>query len=203
MIKPKEKKCKGTGIAKGYGCGKLQFERVYGLGKYCCYNNWLLNSQEGKEKLNKITLKVTEPRRSLEKAIEDNTKRKGITAQLLYTKDLVHQAIRLRDKFKPCISCGAQWNKDFQAGHFYNANNYRSIKFNFLNINGQCRQCNLLKDGNFTEYQFRLPERIGEEKFKILEELANLDKQSNKHWTTDELKNIQKEARKIINYYKK
>jgi Bacteriophage Lambda NinG protein len=203
MIKIKEKKCKGTGKAKGFGCGTMQLKRRYGLGISCCFGSWLYTSDEGKKIVNKTTDKVTEPRKSLEKAIKDNTKRKGITAQLLYTKDLVHQAIRLRDKFKPCISCGCQWNKDFQAGHFYNANNYRSIKFNFLNINGQCRQCNLLKDGNFTEYKFRLPERIGEEKFKILEELANLDKQSNKHWTTDELKLIQKEARKIINYYKK
>ena len=33
----KEKKCKGHGVAKGFGCGKMidvKF-RVYGLGKMC------------------------------------------------------------------------------------------------------------------------------------------------------------------------
>jgi len=203
MIKPKEKKCKGSGKAKGFGCGTMQLKRRYGLGLNCCFGSWLYTSDEGKKIVNKTTNKVTAPRVSLEKAIENKRKTKGITAQLLYTKELVHQAIRLRDTGKPCISCGAGWNEHFQAGHFYNANNYRSIKFNFLNINGQCRQCNLLKDGNFTEYQFRLPERIGEELFQQLEELARLDKHSNKHWFVDELKIIQKEAKIIIKEYKK
>ena len=203
MIKPKEKKCKGTGKAKGFGCHKLQFERVYGLGKNCCYNVWLLNSPEGKEKLNKITLKVTEPRRSLEAAIENKRKTKGITSQLLYTKTIVHEMVRLRDKFKPCISCGSQWRDSFQAGHYFPAGNYRSIKFNFLNIHGQCQGCNLMKDGNHEEYSIKLPERIGEENYNIIEELARLDKKGNKYWTVDELKKIQKESRNIINDLKK
>ena len=203
MIEPKKKKCKGTGKASGFGCGSMQFKRRYGLGLNCCFGSWLYTSDEGKKIVNKTTEKVTAPRVSLEKEIERTRKRKGITAQLLYTKDLVHQAVRLRDTFKPCVSCGCPWNKDFQAGHYHAAGNYRSIKFNFLNINGQCTQCNLLKDGNFTEYKFRLPERIGEENFNIIEELARLDKHSNKYWEVDELKNIQKEARKIIKEYKK
>ena len=38
----KEKKCKGHGVAKGFGCGKMidvKF-RVYGLGKMSCYRDW-------------------------------------------------------------------------------------------------------------------------------------------------------------------
>ena len=53
-IKVKEKKCKGIGKAIGYGCGSMQLKRVYGLGLNCrCYQNWLLNSEEGKNKLKK------------------------------------------------------------------------------------------------------------------------------------------------------
>lgn len=203
-IKPKEKKCKGTGTAKDFGCGELQFERVHGLGKYCgCYNNWLLNSEAGKEKLNRSILKVTEPRRSLERAIQKEKESKGIQSHLKNTKVQVHEMVRLRDYGLPCISCGCQWNERFQAGHYFRASNYLSIKFHFLNINGQCEGCNLMKDGNHEEYKQRLPERIGIENFKIIEELAEVDHKFNKNWTTDELKNIRKEAKKITNELKK
>lgn len=48
----KEKPCKGTGIAKGYGCGVKTYHRIYGLGKMCgCYSGWLLNTDAGKLKL--------------------------------------------------------------------------------------------------------------------------------------------------------
>jgi len=198
-MKPKEKKCKGTGLAAGYGCGSLQIKRVYGLGFNCgCYPEWLYNSKEGKAKIERATFKATESSRSLKKAIKEKKETKGITAQLLYTKTIVHEMVRLRDKYKQCISCNQQWNDTFQAGHYYPAGNYKSIKFNFLNINGQCRKCNLMNDGSHEEYKVLLPGRIGKENFNIIEDLARQDKKSNKYWTIEELKNIQKEARKII-----
>jgi hypothetical protein len=197
MIKPKEKKCKGTGIARGYGCGELKLERVYGLGKYCCYNNWLLNSPEGKKKLNKITLKVAAPRLSLQKSEKELKDKTETTKALNNTKKQVHTFVNKRDKFKPCISCGCQWNKQFEAGHLFSANNYRSIKFNLYNINGQCYECNHLKNGNEGAYLINLPERIGQESTDELIRLATLDKQTNKHWTATELKEIRDHVKQL------
>ena len=197
MIKPKEKKCKGTGIASGYGCGYLVLNRKYGIGLKCCYANWLYNSKEGKDKLKRATLKATEPSRSLantEKQLKDKTE---TTRALDNTKKVVHSYVNKRDKFKPCISCGCQWDKTFEAGHLFSANNYRSIKFNLLNINGQCYFCNHNKNGNEAAYLTNLPERVGKEATEELKQLAALDRQSNKHWTKEELKEIRIKIKKL------
>lgn len=207
----KQKKCKGTGKAVGYGCGLLvpvsrfnKSNRVYGLGKSCgCYMNWLLNTDAGKQQLQKVTLKATETSRSLEKAFKDKKQKDGIVPHLENTKQAVHEMVRERDKGKPCISCGTPWNNTFQAGHCFNANNYRSIKFYFLNIHGQCEQCNLYKDGNVTEYLIRLPNRIGQIEFDKLKRLAALDKKINKKYYIEELKQIKAEARLLTKQIKK
>lgn len=202
MINPKPKKCKGTGLAKGNGCGTEVLHRKYGLGLYCCYNKWLLNTPEGKEQLQKMTLKAAQPRISLEKAIKDSKHKSKIQAHLVNTKEIVHEMIRLRDKGKPCISCGCQWNSDFQAGHCFAVNNYRSIRFNFDNISGQCEYCNLFLDGNVPEYILSLPNRIGVAKFDELKSLARRDKKFIKKWSRDELAEIREKARQIIKQLK-
>lgn len=198
MIELKYKPCKGIGKAKGFkGCKKLTFKRTYGL---CtkCYPKWLLGTPEGKEKLERATIKAVKPRKDLEEAIETEKKTKGIQAALHLTKQVVHGYIRERDKGKPCISCDAQWNDEFQAGHCY-PTRYRSIRFNLFNINGQCVLCNIGKGGNETNYLIRLPKRIGEDRFKALKTLAELDSRFEKHWTKDELSEIRKEVRNKIN----
>jgi hypothetical protein len=203
------KKCKGTGKALGYGCGEMvpvsrygKTNRVYGLGKSCgCYMDWLLNSEEGKKKIEQASLKVTEPRRSLEKAIEDKKSRGGIQREITKTKELVHKAIRLRDEGKRCITCGCEWRSDFDAGHCF-PTKFNSIRFHFDNIHGQCIGCNRFKDGRHSEYIIQLPKRIGEEAFKNLKELAELDRKFVKKWTREELSEIRKEAKEIIKQFK-
>lgn len=200
-MKQKEKKCRGTGIAKGQGCGNMALFRKYGLCNECL-KNFYINTPEGKEKLLKATIKVSASRKSLEKAIKTDKETKGIQAALTLTKNVVHEMVRLRDKGKPCISCGCQWNSEFQAGHCY-PTRYRSIRFNFKNINGQCVGCNIGKGGNETQYLIQLPKRIGEKEFKRLKKLAELDNKFNKHWTKHELSEIRKEARLIIKQLEK
>ena len=199
------KKCKGIGKGIGYGCGELvpvarfnKPNRIYGLGKSCgCYIDWLLNSTEGKKKIEEASLKVSEPRKSLEKAFKEKKERTGIQSYILTTRTLVHKAVRVRDKGKPCISCGCQWSEKFQAGHCF-PTRYNSIRFNFFNINGQCVKCNIEKDGNEIEYLSRLPGRIGEENFQELKRLAELDSKIIKKWTREELSEIRNEAKEII-----
>ena len=142
-------------------------------------------------------MKVTEPRRSLEKTEKQLRNKTETTRALNTTKNQVHSYINKRDKFKPCISCGCQWEETFEAGHLFSANNYRSIKFHLHNINGQCYFCNHNKNGNEAAYLINLPGRIGKEATEELKRLAVLDKQSNKHWTKEELKEIRNHVKKL------
>jgi hypothetical protein len=182
----KPKKCKGTGKAIGHGCGELQFERVYGLGKKCkCYQNWLLTSDAGKEQLSKITLKVTSPRLELEKAEKTLKDRKKLGFLLTNVKNICHEYIRLRDVNLPCISCGIPYNESFQAGHFAKAELYSNLKFDEKNINGQCQQCNLRKEGNESGYRAGLIQRYGKEHLDYIDERIMQYKRNNFEWERD------------------
>jgi hypothetical protein len=196
----KQKSCKGQGKAFGYGCGKLTNveNRIYGLGKMCgCYSDWLLNSDIGKSILQKSISNVQKPRIELEKAYKDNKEKKGINGALLVTKTLVHAYVRKRDKDKNCISCGCQWNDKFQAGHYYPGGSFETLKFHLDNINGQCEQCNLFKEGNFENYTLNLPKRIGKVRFDNLVKLAEIDKQFSKVWNLENLKEIRENIKKL------
>jgi len=197
-IEPKKKPCKGTGKANGWqGCGDEVYKRTYGL---CpsCYAQWLLNTPEGKEKLQKATLQATKPKRDLEKAIKQEKDQKSLSALLTTTRMNCHTYIRLRDKGKPCISCNSPWTKDFQAGHWWKAELYSNLKFNEFNINGQCERCNLFLDGNFQEYATRIDSRIGKDKKEELELMAKGFKSENFKWDREELKEINKYFRQKI-----
>jgi protein-arginine kinase activator protein McsA len=196
----KQKKCCGTGIAKGYGCGKLTNVeyRIYGLGKMCgCYSDWLINSENGKIKMQKAIIKAQKPRLELEQAHKEKNEKKGITGALLITKTVVHAYVRERDHGKKCISCNTPWNKEFQAGHFYASGSFETLRFNLDNIHGQCQQCNLYNHGNFENYSLNLPNRIGQERFKKLTELASIDKQFSKVWNLENLKEIRDNIKKL------
>jgi hypothetical protein len=197
-MKIKAKKCKGTGKALGYGCGKETIYRKYGLCKNSCYPDWVLNSEEGQKMLNKSILKATESRRSLENAIKEKKNRDKLTDHLKKTKLVVHEMIRLRDKGKPCISCKTPYLDNFQAGHCFAAGKYNSIKFDFDNINGQCEKCNLFLNGNEANYLLNLPNRIGKERFEELVIKAGIDQKTVKRWTREELSEIRKNAKEII-----
>jgi hypothetical protein len=191
----KEKVCKGIGIAIGFGCGKLTKveNRIYGLGKMCgCYSDWLLNSENGKIKMTKSILKIQKPRLDFESKQLEKKELTRLKLMLNTTKTKVHAYVRNRDIGLNCISCNTPYSDDFQAGHFYPAGSFETLKFHLDNINGQCVQCNLFKDGNFENYSLNLPKRIGLERYQNLVQLAEIDKQFQKVWTVEKLKEIQK-----------
>lgn len=79
--------------------------------------------------------------------------------------------IRIRDKYKPCISCGCVTSSKWDAGHFWSAGNYPALRFNEDNVHKQCSNyCNINRSGNLSEYRIRLIERIGEDRVKWLDE---------------------------------
>jgi hypothetical protein len=42
--------------------------------------------------------------------------------------------IRERDRGKPCISCSGKLGAKYDAGHYYNANNHWSVRFDERNV---------------------------------------------------------------------
>lgn len=115
-------------------------------------------------------------------------------------QQVFNKYIRLRDKDKGCISCGKPLKGKFDAGHYYNANNHWSVRFDEYNVHGQCVECNQWKHGNLIEYTLRLPDRIGQEMFDDLIRRKN----ETKKYTIEELKEIiATYKQKIKNFEKK
>ena len=79
--------------------------------------------------------------------------------------------IRERDKYKPCISCGAPAGTyKITAGHYKTTGAAPALRFNENNCFGQCWwNCNSNKSGNIVEYRKGLIERIGLEAVEELE----------------------------------
>ena len=111
--------------------------------------------------------------------------------------------IRLRDAddngIVICISCNARkhW-KDMDAGHFIKRQ-FMSLRFNEKNVNGQCRKCNWLLQGNDINYAIGLEKKYG---IGILEQLV-ATKHSTTHTGSFELKHIADYYRMKFNQLKK
>ena len=88
--------------------------------------------------------------------------------------------IRLRDKKKPCLSCGKYTT--LEAGHYYSAGHYSMLRFDEDNIWGQCSRCNRHLHGNLIEYRKGLVSRIGEEGIKALDNKQAAYKAMNFKW---------------------
>ena len=168
-------------------CGK-QYAPFNSLQKACSVSCAIRHSKKLKEESD-AAIKVL---------VKKKKDRIRLSTLLGYTKTRVHKYIRLRDKHKPCISCGCEWSDDFDAGHFYPAGKYTSIKFDLHNINGQCIQCNRYKEGNFDEYSLNLPNRIGIANYNKLVKRAKNSIKTIKKYDREELKQIQNEIKKKI-----
>lgn len=113
----------------------------------------------------------------------------SIPAQIRKTTTIFNAYIRKRDEGKPCISCGMPL--PLQAGHFYSAGAYPTLRFDEVNVNGQCVQCNYFEDFK-KSYKENLIARVGEEAVKELEEKAIRYKHETFKWDENELKKLQK-----------
>ncbi len=104
--------------------------------------------------------------------------------------------IRLRDRGKPCISCGTPWKENFQACHYVPAGRSNKLRFDEDNVHGGCVRCNLYESGNIRGYRQGLIERIG---LVRVEEL-DADHEVRK-WTKEDLRELaatyRKKAREI------
>ncbi len=192
MIKAKQKKCAGIGIAKGFrGCGVLTFHRTYGLCKTRCYTTWLLTTKEGKEKLEKALLKASAPRMEIQAQKLNDKARTSLGALKEQTQVIVNKYVKLRDHGQPCISSQILWKNDFDAGHCYPVKSYDGLRFNLDNIHAQSVNANRFKEGDHVEYLINLPKRIGQQRFDALLKAAEDYKKNGYKFTRVELMEIQ------------
>jgi hypothetical protein len=153
---------------------KEKFEPKTFLQKYCLESECMkVFIEKTKEKVWKE--KKQKMQQDLE-TIQDYVK----MAQIIFNK-----YIRLRDKGQVCISCQKKPLKS-NAGHFFNANNHWSVRFNEDNVHLQCEHCNTYLSGNLIEYQRNLIHKIGIDKYHELEAEAR----KTRKFTKDELKEI-------------
>ena len=93
--------------------------------------------------------------------------------------------IRIRDLGLGCISCNKKLNdiREYHAGHYYSAGHHSNLRFNELNVNGQCIECNTYLHGNLIKYRNNLENKIGSNELLKLDENAYLTKK----WNREEL----------------
>ena len=85
-----------------------------------------------------------------------------------------NEYIRVRDRGKPCVSCGAYigtsgHGSDCDAGH-YRSRGSAPLEFHTHNVHAQCKKCNRHLSGNIVEYRIGLISRIGIEKVENVEQ---------------------------------
>jgi hypothetical protein len=118
-----------------------------------------------------------------------------------YTKEAqaaVNAYIRIRDKNKPCISCGRFHQGQWHAGHYKTAGAHPELRFNTFNIYKQCAPCNNHLSGNILEYRKNLVRLKGAEFVEWLE-----GKHESKKYSTEDLKRIKKLFAKKKRLYEK
>ena len=94
--------------------------------------------------------------------------------------------IRLRDKYKPCISCGVTSQDNWQAGHFWAMGSNGALRYHEENCHKQCISCNTFKSGNLLEYRLGLVKRIGIDRVNALDEMRH----DVKKFTREELEEL-------------
>ncbi len=126
------------------------------------------------------------------KAKEWNVRKKELKEGLMSLQDWIKIAqthfntyIRLRDKGNVCISCEKPAKKE-NAGHFFNANNHWSVRFDERNVHLQCEHCNTFLSGNLIYYRENLIKKIGITDFNNLSLIAN----ETRKFTIPEVKEI-------------
>lgn len=179
MITPKRRKCKGTGIAKGYGCGNPEYLHRYGL-CLSCFKKWLFNTEEGKQVLQKTQIKAKvktekEIKKEQRKAKDESRKKSYYEGKL---QDEINTIVRLIDADKGCISCEHGWNgkptRQFHAGHRKSVGSNATLRYHLFNNFKQCSICNNFKSANEREYDKGIVKYYGQEMLDYINSLPAL-----------------------------
>jgi len=112
-------------------------------------------------------------------------KQRSLPVLLKLAQASFNKWIRLRDRFKGCISCGATVT---EAGHYYSQGHHSALRFNEVNTNGQCSRCNRWLHGNLINYRNGLLSRYGKQELDLLDSVGT--RNPLKKWTRWELEEI-------------
>lgn len=159
-MQTKSKNCKGTNLAKGYGCNKEVFKRTFGLCDSCLYD-FYTTSENGKIIFEKRKLKV---KKANDKKVKTELKEK-IKTLSDYAKELqkeINTIVRLIDKGTQCISTLKPLNNKFDAGHFYSVGSNPALRFHLDNIHAQSVYANQYLSGDQVNYINGLSKVYGE-----------------------------------------
>lgn len=178
------KKCKGTGKAKGFGCGIelpyterngiKSYKATYGLGHDCkCYYKWLSgDTPEAKEQFNKLIISNKKKLEDEKKRVNRELKRKTISVdeyRAKYVQPKINQIAREIDFGQPCISSG-NYGK-MNGGHFIDIGSNRTTAINLHNIHIQSFHSNHWKSGDKSKYRLGIIEIYGSDYFDFIESL--------------------------------
>ena len=155
------KKCKN--------CKEHFVPKFSSMEKYC--QSVDCRTKHALDNLNKIKTKPKTAWRNEKKLRTENLRSLGDWKKILQT--VFNRFIRMRDAKKGCISCGANLNGKYDAGHFYSVGAYPNLRYNEDNVHGQCVKCNMYLHGNLANYRNGLIARIGSERFRVLDENKN------------------------------
>lgn len=165
-------------MTKGYGCGKLVNvdNRIYGLGKMCCYAQWLFSSENGKLKLEKSMIKaksiVKKENKSKDKEAREKLKTKSELERTL--QQVINSIIHFIDKDVHCISSQKPIQKgQLNAGHMWSRGAYPELRFNLHNIFAQSIHDNMYLSGNPIGFLEGLSCFYGSEYKEYVEQLKN------------------------------
>lgn len=203
----KVKKCKGTGKAKGFGCGvELPFSikngirnynAVFGLGRKCgCYGKWLVSTEEGGKILEKAKLsgkKKVEKQKRQEKRAEKSLNQDW--AKLLQTE--INSIVRTIDAGLSCLATNRRGQ--MHGGHVYARGGNQTIRYNLHNIHRQCAQSNHFQndDGKLRE---GLTNEYGQDYMNFVSELRQTPTIK---YSNVEYRDLTTLARKILRELKK
>ena len=193
--------CKGSGSAKGMGCGEKQYIFRYGLCKDC-FIDWCFNNEKGKEYFKKTSTieykKIRTEKHKETKALKLQVAK--ISTLKSNLQDKINLIVRLIDKDKGCISCDHGWNdkwtRQAHAGHRLSVGAFPNLRYNLFNIFKQCSICNSRKGGNERGYDDGLIEHYGIDLFNAVSSLKGQYKvlRLQRH----EILDLHKKALKII-----
>lgn len=101
--------------------------------------------------------------------------------------------VQVRDKDRPCISCGRDHQGQWHAGHYISRGAAPQLALNLDNLHKQCAPCNTYLHGNQALYRVNLVVLIGLARVEALE----ADNAPHR-WTREELIAIRNDYRQKL-----
>lgn len=136
--------------------------------------------------------KRVEKMRRMER-VEMKDKLKTLQHRLAAAQIAFNSYIRIRDKWKPCVSCGTPPTEHGRGGS-RDASHYLARgstkggslrRFDPLNVHAACKKCNRFLSGNMVPYRVELIKRIGLERVEAIENTNEV-----KRWNHTDLRRI-------------